>query len=89
MPEFEDIIAYKLSEEQLLLYYPEDKRNVLVFKPMITELQPTDEPTQTPPLTVTMEPTQTPVPTPWDPYPAPPTPYLAPMIPSPTPVFYP
>jgi hypothetical protein len=89
MPEFEDIIAYELSEEQLLLYYPEDKRNVLVFKSMITEQQPTDEPTQTPQLTVTMGPTQTPVPTPWNSYPAPPTPYPAPVIPSPTQVFYP
>ena len=37
MPDFEDIVAYELNAEQLLLYFPEDKQNVLVFNMLTTQ----------------------------------------------------
>jgi hypothetical protein len=62
MPEFHDIVAYELGEEQLLLYYPDDRRNILVFRDESAEPQPPEEPTQAP------GPTLTPA-TPLTPYP--------------------
>ena len=83
-PLFEQLVAYELRDDQLLLYYPEDKRNALVFEVRIVEPQPTE----TPEPTMTAGPTRTPGPTPDLPTPLPtcpssltPTPYPAPVTP--------
>ncbi len=96
-PLFEQLIAYELRNDQLLLYYPEDKRNALVFR--FIEPRPTETPwpTETPLPTRTPGPSPTPEPTPVLPTPLPtcsppvtPTAYPAPVtLCSVTPASYP
>lgn len=53
MPPFEDLVAYELNEGQLRLYFPEDKRNVLVFK--VLDIPPTETPAPIPEMTMTSQ----------------------------------
>ena len=79
MPLFQQLVAYELRDDQLLLYYPEDKQNALVFQAWTIEPRPTEIPK---PIRI-IGPTSTPGPT----Y-IPPTPM--PTCPSPlTPTYYP
>ena len=96
-PLFAQLVAYELSDDQLLLYYPEDKRNALVFEVRIVEPWPAETPIQTTERIITARPTQTAGPTPelqapllgypspLTPYPPPVTPYPSPATPYPTP----
>lgn len=52
VPPYEEIVAYELNPDQLLLYYPEDRRNVLVFGAGISLPESTRMPTQMPEPTV-------------------------------------
>ena len=85
LPPFEEIVAYELSPRQLRLYYPEDRRNVLVFERLSIPPQPTETATQIPQPTMTAYPGPTttvevtiPVP-----YPGPPTATSTPLPPYP------
>ncbi len=99
LPPYENIVAYELSADQLHLYYPENKQNVLVFERLTIQPQPTEtsiqepEPTATPQVTATTEATATAIP---EPYPGPPTneatapasyPGPIPIPPTPTPLL--
>ncbi len=79
LPPYEEIVTYELSADQLRLYYPEDRRNNLVFERLEVGLHPTAEPTITayPGPTTTAEAT---VPVP---YPGPPTVTSTPLPPYP------
>lgn len=69
VPPFTDIIGYyELSADQLHLYYPEDRENVLVFEQVPNQPHPTEVPTQTPEPTMTLTITVTASPT-INPYP--------------------
>ena len=91
-PLFAQLVAYELSDDQLLLYYPEDKRNALVFKTRIVEPRPSETPIQISEPIIMARPTQTAAPAPelqapLSGYPSPLTPYPPPATPYPTPAL--